>query len=93
MPGKPDAHQDVGGMRNNLLGNYFPGSKEYRAWDEGWTRRYVEGELSKPNTIHDSVKNPAEFEADQAGWDAANNNSTGLCRMPATCGVPPAASP
>ena len=84
MPGKPDAHQDaVAGQ----LGNYFPGSKEYRAWDEGWRRRYAEGELSKANTIHTS--GTAEFTADQAGWDAANTNSSGICRMPYICGVPP----
>ena len=83
MPGKPDAHQDnVAGQR----GNYFPGSKEYRAWDDGWRRRYAEG--AKAATSFTAADNPAEFEADQSGWDAANNNSTGVCRMPHACGVP-----
>ena len=88
MPGKPDSHtlSLAGG-----LGTYYPGSKEYRAWGEGWDRRYIEGDASKANTVHPS--GTAEFEADQNGWDQANNNSTGLCRMPALCGVPPTGSP
>ena len=83
MPGKPD----YGSPGTSGIGQYAPGSKEYRAWNEGWMRRYIVGSASKPNTVH--TAGTSEFIADQAGWDQANNNSTGSRRMPAIFGVPP----
>ena len=88
MPGKPDSHQDNLALTR---GTYFPGSKEYRAWDEGWRRRYASTGDNKAGTTH--TAGTAEFEADQAGWDAANANTAGKCRMPVSCGAPPTASP
>ena len=84
MPGK----SDYGSAGTGGIGQYAPGSKEYRAWNEGWIRRYVVGSASKAATVHAS--GTKEFTADQAGWDEANNNSTGVKRMPAIAGVPPA---
>ena len=81
MPGKPDY-----GIEGGPKGQFFPGSKEYRAWDEGWRRRYADGALSKPNTVH--PVGTAEYVADQSGWTDADNNSTGKRRMPFVSGVP-----
>ena len=83
MPGK----SDYGSTGTYGIGQYAPGSKEYRAWNEGWTRRYVVGSGSKAATVHAS--GTLEFIADQAGWDEANNNSAGDRKMPAISGVPP----
>ena len=86
MPGKWDYGQASIGQK----GKYFPGSNEAKAWDEGWTRRYVEGPLSKANTVHDPVKTPAEFTADQAGWSEANlQTDADQRRGPAYTGSPP----
>ena len=83
MPGKPDF-----GTSGGPPGQYFPGSKEYRAWGEGWIRRYVEGGLSKGNTIHPA--GTAEFVADQSGWDEASNQlADSRRRMPYIYGSPP----
>lgn len=89
MPGKPDGHQDI---TRALRGCYFPGSKEYRAWDEGWRYRYGGTAAANPKTDNpfDSTKQPSQYAAWDFGWDAANTNATGLRRMPATTGVAPA---
>lgn len=85
MPGKPNCGQlDVC--------RHFPGTKGYRAWDEGYRRRYGgdgTGDSAKTNTPH--AAGTEEFEQDQAGWDRANNNTTGLRYMPNVApGEPPA---
>ena len=79
MPGKPDF--GAGGS----LGQYFPGSKEYRAWDEGWLRRYAGGAIG--DNPHPS--GTAENAAWANGFNEAAANSGGARRMPATTGAPP----
>lgn len=84
MPGKPDSHEP---QFSNTLGTYCPGSKEYRAYDEGYQRRYFEGGSSKSNTIH--AAGTAEYAADQAGWTAAHENAdVAIQRMPWATGNP-----
>ena len=82
MPGKPDYDQ------TGKPGQYYPGSKEYRAWDEGWVRRYVDGGGSQSNTVH--PVGSAEYVADQAGWTEANGQlADSRRRMPYIYGSPP----
>lgn len=83
MPGKSDY-----GYSAEPIGKYYPGSKEYHAWDEGFLRRYNDGGLSKPNTVH--PVGSMLFNADQAGWEAANENyALTTRRMPWQFGSPP----
>lgn len=88
MPGKPNCGQ-IDRCR------HFPGTKGYRAWDEGYRRRYsgdATGSSAKDQTVH--TAGTEEFEQDQAGWDRANNNlGAGAKRyMPNVApGEPPAA--
>ena len=79
MPGK-------GNFGQFDRGQYCPGSSEWRAWDEGYVRRFVEGALSKTNTVH--PVGTREFEADQSGWDRANNAQAGDRNMPYPAGAP-----
>ena len=76
MPGKPNC-----GQFDRC--SHFPGTKSYRAWDEGYRRRYSgdgTGSSAKDQTVHSA--GTEEYEQDQAGWDRANNNSGGLRYMP-----------
>lgn len=89
MPGKGDAHTraTAGG-----LGNYVVGSKEWKAWDQGWRYRYSGAAASVPitNNPFDATARPAEKAAWDNGWNEANGNSGGERRMPATTGTAPA---
>lgn len=88
MPGKGDSHTaaTAGG-----LGNYVPGSKEWKAWDQGWQYRYSGAALSVPitNNPFSATQSPAEKAAWDNGWNEANGNTGGAQRMPATVGAPP----
>jgi hypothetical protein len=85
MPGKYDF--GAGGQ----LGQYYPGSHEGRAWDQGWQYRYSDVPLSAPITDnpYDDAELPNENAAWAAGWAEANANTGGAQRMPATTGAPP----
>ena len=88
MPGKPDSHTAASAPG---LGVYAPGSKEYRAWDDGWRYRYSDVPLNVPitNNPFDATQSPAEKAAWDNGWNEANGNTAGAQRMPATTGAPP----
>ena len=85
MPGKADF--GAGGT----IGQYAPGSKEYRAWDEGWRYRYSDTALNAPigDNPHDPTDSPAKYQAWNDGWNEADANSGGAQRMPATTGTAP----
>lgn len=69
----------------------FPGSKEGRAWDEGFRYRYGGTAAQRPSTDnpYNSADFPAEFDGWDAGWSTADANSAGTRFMPATTGAPP----
>lgn len=83
MPGKPNSW-----YVDNLTarGTYYPGSKEYRAWDEGYRYRYGGTAASRPKADNPytaiQTKLPAEFAAWNYGWDWANQNTAGTREMP-----------
>ncbi len=89
MPGKPDSWERPS---NASLGTYYPGNKEYRAWDEGWRYRHGGTAIARPITDnpYDANDRPAESKAWNAGWNESNGNTGGEKRMPATSGAPPA---
>ena len=84
MPGKADF--SAGGA----VGQYAPGSKEYRAWDEGWRYRYSDTALNAPIGNNPHPANTAKNKAWNDGWNEADGNSGGVRRMPATTGTAPA---
>ena len=89
MPGKSDSHTAATAAG---LGQYFPGSKEYRAWDEGWQYRYGGTAVQRPvtdNPYTSDLGKVAEKAAWDHGWNEADGNSGGAQRMPATTGSPP----
>ena len=88
MPGKPD-HTNTNGP-----GQFFPGEKAYRAWDEGWRYRYSGTAAQRPITDNpfDATNFPEESKAWNTGWNEAAANSAGKRRMPATSGVAAAAA-
>ena len=95
MPGKPNSW---GVSTASGLGTYYPGSKEYRAWDEGYRYRYAgtAAERPKANNPYTAIqaKLPSEFAAWDNGWDWADQNSAGTREMPAVVpGAPPTGSP
>lgn len=78
MPGKPD--YGAGGE----VGQYYPGSKEYRAWDEGFLARYALAAIGTNPHPAGSLENIAWGH----GYNEADANSGGTRRMPATTGAP-----
>ena len=88
MPGKGDAHTRATAAG---LGNYVVGSKEYKAWSDGWSYRYSGAAISVPITDNpfDVAQSPAEKAAWDNGWNEADGNTGGERRMPATTGAPP----
>lgn len=87
MPGKPDSHTQATAAG---LGVYVPGSKEYKAWDDGWRYRYTGTQTTAPitNNPFSAAQSPAEKAAWDNGWNEASANTAGAQRMPATTGAP-----
>ena len=85
MPGKGDYGADPVAPEGYVpavwgKGQYGPGSKEYRAWDEGWQAN-VAG--AAKNTVPYTLEGrPAEYDAWIAGWEEANA-ARGIRRQPA----------
>ena len=89
MPGKGDF-----GKRLSLptpQGQYFPGSKEFRAWDEGYRYRHGGTAAARPSTDnpYNATNDPMRYNAWDAGWSTADANSAGTRFMPATTGAAP----
>ena len=73
MPGKGDYGADPVAPEGYVpavwgKGQYYPGSKEYRAWDEGFTANV--GGAAK-DTVPYTTDLPAEYDAWIAGWEEA----------------------
>jgi hypothetical protein len=89
MPGRWDS-QKV--SSTNVLGNAFPGSKEAKAWENGFSYRYTDTAANAPITDNpfDATQSPVENRAWDDGWDAADANTAGKQYGPATTGAPQA---
>ena len=86
MPGKGDYGKIY--SLPTPQGQYFPGSKEFLAWDEGWVTRYTAGSGSAGQNPH--VAGSAKHAAWGDGWSSADANSSGTRKMPYISGTPPA---
>ena len=84
MPGKGDYGKALSIPKPQ--GQYFPGSKEYRAWDEGFNTRYTGSGTAGQNPHLAGSKNHTAW-AD--GWATADANSAGARFMPFNSGTPP----
>lgn len=76
MPGKGDYGADPIAPEGYIpaqygKGQYAPGSKEYRAWDEGWHANLIDG-ATKGDCPYTAQSRPFEFDAWMAGWEEAN---------------------
>ena len=83
MPGKGDFGTD------NATGKYAVGSKEWRAWDEGWNYRYTGDGVTNPKTNNpfDSTERPVEKQAWDDGYDSAAAATATTQRMPWNTGA------
>ena len=90
MPGKPDIGKILSQPRPQR--NTFPGSKEYRAWDQGYLYRHGGTAAARPagDNPFDQNSHPAERTAWADGWDTANAAQAGDRFMPAANGAAPA---
>ena len=89
MPGKGDFGSATGG--NAGKGLYAPGSKEYKAWDEGARYRFSGTAAERPVTNNPfGAGRPVEKTAWDAGWNEANDGNIATRRMPHIFGTPPA---
>ena len=89
MPGKGD----FGSATNNTAGagQYAPGSKEWRAWDEGAQYRFSGTAAERPVTNNPfGAGRPREKTAWDDGWHEANDGNIATRRMPYVKGTPPA---
>ena len=90
MPGKSDFGKALSVPPPQ--GQYFPGSKEYRAWDQGYLYRHGGTAAARPqgNNPFDQTNQPAEWAAWDGGWATADAAQAGQRFMPAATGAAPA---
>ena len=88
MPGKGD----FGAGATSGKGQYYPGSKEYKAWDAGAQYRFSGPAASVPITDNpfSQTGRPLEYQAWRDGWNEANDDNIATRRMPYIYGTPPA---
>jgi len=88
MPGRWDTNKS---STINVLGNAFPGSKECKAWENGFVYRYSGAGASVPitNNPFSATQSPVERRAWEDGWNTADSNTAGKQFGPATTGAPP----
>ena len=83
MPGKGDYGKRLSDPVPQ--GQYFPGSKEYRAWDEGYQYRLGGTGVERPVTDNPYVEadDPMKWAAWDAGWSTSDANTLPTRFMPA----------
>lgn len=88
MPGRWDTNKS---STINVLGNAFPGSKEGKAWKDGFHYRYSDTAVNAPiaDVPFSADTHPTERRAWEDGWSTADANTAGLRYGPATTGAPP----
>lgn len=64
--------------------------KEQKHWDAGWLYRYTGTQTTAPisNNPNNQASDPVGYQAWDNGWNAANTNTAGERRGPATTGAP-----
>ena len=89
MPGKTDFGKILTGSPPQ--GQYAPGSKEMRAWDEGNRYRHSGTAAQRPSTDNpfNQTNDPMRYNAWDAGWATADAMTAGQRFMPATSGAAP----
>ena len=90
MPGKSDFGKILTGPPPPA-GQYFPGSKEYRAWDQGLLYRHGGTAAQRPagDNPFDANAQPAERAAWADGWSTGDAMQAGQRFMPAASGAAP----
>ena len=89
MPGKFSYGKELSVPKPQ--GQYFPGSHEGLAWDEGFVYRHGGTAVQRPasNNPFDQNARPAERTAWADGWSTADAMSAGQQFMPYPTGAAP----
>lgn len=89
MPGKGDYGKALSDPKPQ--GQYFPGSNEWRAWDEGYLYRQGGTAAERPasNNPYTQTARPAEYAAWDAGHATASAATATSVFMPYKKGAAP----